>query len=174
MNSYKLRFRSFLSRNLNPLFLILLWSSGLLLGMFISYYNPRLFFGLEYAALFTKPSVFCLLVSNLVPIITVYLFIKFSLDALCYPFVFLGGVSIGFCGIGLYCLFLDSAWLIRFFLMFSNSVATVFFWLLLFRNIRSPRIHLQMDLYLSLILVLLITVIDANFVAPFLSDIYTI
>lgn len=174
MNSYKFRFRSFLSCNLNPLLLILLWSSGLLLGIFISYNNSHLFFGLEYAVLFTKPSVYCLLVSNLIPILTLYLFLKFSLDSLCYPFVFLSGVSVGFCGIGLYSLFLDSAWLIRFFLKFSNSIATVFFWLLLFRNIRGPRAHLQMDLYLSLILVSFVTVIDVYFFAPLLSNIYTI
>ena len=174
MNSFKLRLRFFLSCNLNPLLLILVWLSGILLGIIIAYNNAHLFSGLDYIALFTIPSVFCLLVANLIPIILLYFFLKFSLCLLCYPLLFFNGVCIACCGIGLYYLFADSAWLIRIFLMFSNSIAAVFFWFLLFRNISGLRVYLQNDLYLSLVSISVISVVDFYLIAPFISEIYFI
>ena len=56
--------------------------------------------------------------------------------------------------------------------MFSNSIAAVFFWFLLFRNISGLRVYLQNDLSLSLASISVISVVDFYLIAPFLSEIY--
>ena len=173
MNSNKLRRLCFSSCKLNPQFLGLAWISGLLIGIMVSYSFPCFFLGLDRDSFFAIPSVYTLLIANLIPIVVSFLLLKFSFKFLCYPFLLLVGVFVGFCGIGLYFLFADSAWLIRFVLTFSHSFAILFSWLMILRYIKVSRIYLQNDFIISLIIISVITVLDANLITPVLSEMYT-
>ena len=172
MNTRHSNLRIIFLRDIKPLFLLLFSVMGLMLGIILSYYNPGVLSELRGTELLTRPSLLHLLLINLIPVFLLFIIFRFSLSLLCYPLVFLLGVCSGYCEIALCYLFGDSAWLIRFFLLFSRYIALAIWWLLLFRCIRWSRTHLVRYTCFSVFMILVVTVFDVCVIAPFLSDIY--
>lgn len=163
----KSRLRLLVSDDLKLGYLILVSVIGFLSGIILCVCNPDAFYYFKYTLFFAKPSIFFLLLANLIPVVVTNLILKTSLSTLCYPVFLIGGICNGYCGMGLRCIFGSGAWLICGFLMFSRFSANVLCWLLVLLRLKKSPASFRFFIFL----ITVITVFDYCFVAPILSEI---
>ena len=173
MNFHKINLRKWMSKDLKILYLALSAVTGWLSGIAFALSSFYLFQDFDFTVFTERPSFVCLLAVNLLPLIMFYLLRKFSLDWFCYPLVFLLSLSVGFSGLGLSCVFHNSAWLIRLCLLTSCSVSSLFIWIFLLLYKKGSYRPVLKDVCIFSVPILFITVFDEFWIIPFFLDAFT-
>ena len=94
--------------------------------------------------------------------------IAFSLPAMVIPVCFVKAVVFGFCSCGTLLVFGSSGWLIRFFLLFTDSctlLPMLWFWL---RHIDGSKLSLKRDIVICFSLFVLLCAFDYFIISPYL------
>lgn len=166
----------FLNRNLSFLhckskcsLLAFAWISGLLLGAYFSLSADTILSSTMLAAPFGSLSISGLLTVLLLPLFLSALAVYFSQPILLISVVFLKAFLYTYTGIGLLLTYHSAGWILRFLLMFSDTLMLPILWLIWLRAAPWDRRALYRYGVVCTIFAFLIGCIDYAYVVPFLA-----
>ena len=149
-------------------YLVLLWVIGLVLGVLLCSLTPCDTAAILFGALYTKPSVFGLLLICVLPVVLAAISVCTSLFGFSYLVVFLSAVSRGFCGTAIYMAVGNAAWLLRPLLLFSTGCTSVLMWWLLLHADTGRRLSKRIGF--SLGLSCFVYIIELFLISPLVGD----
>ena len=124
------RFRR--SRHIHISCLIVLWATGLILGILL-YVRFLQDIGMDFACLFFLDSHNLAVLSVGIPIVLTALAVYFNCYLVCYPLFLTEAISRGFSAAVIFSLVGNAAWLLRSVLLFTGIGTSVVMWRLLFQ-----------------------------------------
>ncbi len=169
MFSFKISLSNSVRKHVQPLTVALLWLSGLLFGYLISNLQTDFLSSMMRTACNTRVSILGLSVVLFLPFLIIFLSYAISAPILTLPFIFLKALLFSCCSIGITRSFYDAAWLIRFFLLFSDSIGVVILMLYSLRYCQcNCSAGFKRESVLFALILLLAGCIDYMFISPFL------
>lgn len=150
------------------------WIVGLLFGCHLGLQLTDSGILLMYNAIrfpFSFASLYFIL---FLPFILSALFVRLSAPLLSLIVVFIKALSIGCCTCGIMLAYSSAGWLIRFLLLFSDTliiILLIWFWI---RNIAGDGKKLNADVFLSAVFLFIISCVDYFVVSVFLSELLNI
>lgn len=148
------------------------WIIGLLLGCYLGFQSAEESALIIHNIILVPASFIRLFFALFLPFVLSAFFIRLSVPLLSLFIVFIKAISVGCCSCGMLVVFSSAGWLIRFLLLFSDSLVIVlllWFWI---RNIAGDRRKFYFDLLLCSVLVFFISCIDYFAVSPFLATLF--
>ncbi len=145
------------------------WIIGLILGASFSLLTGESFLSMTHTAASSRGSVISLFASAFLPFLIVSLAVYFHTPVVIYCLVFGKGFCFCFVSMGIMLAFPESGWLLRWLLLFSDSLALpVLIWFCL-RHIHKDSVA-GAAVFFAGALIFLTATIDNLFVSSFLSD----
>lgn len=164
------RFFAELRRKTNVLILAACFLAGLILGIRMSH-RAEFSFSLMHGALDRAVSIVHLLSVLLLPILFSALAVYFSKPRLLYGIAFLKAFVFAFVSAGVSAGFGNAGWLVRWLLMFSDSLSLPLLWLYWLRHIPGRRVFQANDVLAIAGGIVLAGLLDQMLVMPLLQGI---
>ena len=154
--------------SVSGIFLTVFYLAGLLCGILLA--SPldavRSVFIFAFV---TKPIIPFLFLTIVAPTAICVLILRTRLLVLSYPFLFLWSLCRGFCGMMIFYVIGEGAWLVRCVFLLSSNCLSVLLWWMFIRHFNSLRQSFFSDTILVSFLSLAVFVFDLFFVPGFLS-----
>ena len=156
----------YLKNQLHFRYLYAMYFTGLVGGICLATLFSAYLSSCFISELFCVPNFWNLMLVNLVPVLCISCLIFFSSRTFCYPVLLFESVFLGFVGMTISILTVNSAWLIRILLMFSSNAISLYIWFLLHCWRQKTKLTIFV---ISILFVICITLIDYYFVSRLLS-----
>lgn len=149
------------------LFLAICWLLGIAIGIVWATTVPSSVFSLMLTSLCRRVSIVGLLVVLVFPLFSSAVAFLFNRLRYIYLLAFLKGICYGFCILILLILFGKAAWLVRCFILFSDSCVLIPLFLFWIRHLNCSSRGLCKDVIYCFALSFLAGAVDYLFVSPF-------
>lgn len=154
------------------LFLAVFWVFGLLIGLYISFRTPILFFSLMRTYAYERVSILGLVLIVSFPLILSAIAVRFSTPLLFLPVAFLKAFCFSYCSNGIVLAFGSAGWLVRWLFVFSDSCAVIVLFWFWIRNIAGDRGLFTRDFFIGVLSIILFCCIDYFVVSPFTAILF--
>ena len=126
------QFRSHLFHRIYPLALVLVWSIGLVTGLYLTNRIPVESLSLMHMLELSHVSIVCVLLVRLFPFLISILLMRYLPQYLILPFVLFEGIQYSYCSCLFSIIYGSAAWLVRAVIFFSANLSApvlLFLWL---------------------------------------------
>ena len=114
-------------------------------------------------------SLWCLIITNTLPLFIAYLCYSSKMQLLVLPLLFVKGVSYAICSIGVFAVFGSASWLVQSLLLFTDHFGIFLLIVFSFRNCNYPeKSDMKRDALIIFPLLLIAIVVDYLYFAPLL------
>lgn len=149
--------------------LILIWSAGLLLGIFLANEAPATTLSMMRTPDYPRVSIIGLVLIVAFPLITSAIAVRLCFPLLCFIFAFLKAICFSYCASCISVVYGSAGWLVRLLLVFSDSCAIAVFLWFCFRHIAGNRGAIKRDTIICVSLTVLFCCVDYYVVSPFVE-----
>ncbi len=161
---------SFTFRKYNPFFLALSWILGLGYGVFVFRNTGSDLVSLMPLAVMRQPSIFGLLLSSVLPFLFSAFAVYICVPGLLLVISFVKAFLLAYVSCGIFSAFGSCGWLIRWLLLFTDLIGTVFLYLYWLRHISGVRVF-SFRRFAGYLSVLFLTLwVDISCISPLLRS----
>ncbi len=154
------------SFDFRKLYIMTVWLSGLLAGIFFSVQNKDLVLPMMYTS-FTGTSLLNLLIAVTFPFVVSGLILYFTTSWFLLPIIFFKAFLFSYCSCFISIAFVDAGWLLRWLFLFSSSFNVFFLLWFWFITIACDKSHIAILTFIFTSIAIIIAVIDYLIVLPF-------
>ena len=163
---------SFFRRKVKLKILVFAWIFGLLIGAVFSVSADKLLFSTMRGAILSSMSITGPVTVVLLPLLLSAYAVYFSQPAMLVLVVFLKAFLFAYTGAGLLMLYPVSGWLLRWLLMFSDTMVMPILWLIWLSDSTEGSAFKVRRIAICMAGAMLISCVDLFQIAPFLSRLY--
>ena len=149
------------------------WVFGLICGVFFALHTSDITVSLMRSVLYDRLSIVGLLVALVFPFVLSAILLRYLSTLAIVPLVFLKAYLFSWCACGVYFAFGDAGWLVRWFLIFSDSLIVVlllWYWL---SHASGRRDAMKSELFLCITTALLVGCFDYCVISPISSMLFS-